>query len=110
MESKGLSPRSLSNSPASVRVFRNTTCVHKCHFYGIVRLHTHTRTHTHARTHTHTVHVTAAMYRTHMPACLPIYPWIAVIAVKLRIFTEFQSHTLQIARLRQLGLRITSPH
>ena len=29
MDSKGLSPRSLSNSPASVRVFRNTTCVHK---------------------------------------------------------------------------------
>jgi hypothetical protein len=29
MDSKGLLPRSLSNSPASVRVFRNTTCVHK---------------------------------------------------------------------------------
>ena len=27
MDSKGLPPRSLSNSPASVRVFRNTACV-----------------------------------------------------------------------------------
>ena len=59
--------------------------------------HSHTHTHTRTHTHTHTVHVTAAMYRTHMPACLPIYPWIAVIAVKMPIFTEFQSHTLQIA-------------